>query len=99
MTNEEIEKRFLFDLEMGVFNSVDSTNKSFRFISNDRQIIEKFVHILNLLSYKFTGNNVPYGMQTVYVNTNKTYELWNSNYTGKENDSNFIPEYIKEYQI
>jgi len=105
VTNEQIEKRFLFDLEMGRFKNLKNFSK-LNYV--DCYIFEnvsyKLIEVLNKLGYTEFNHISPIVKSTVIVivNQNKHYEYWS------KKDSfiirniplkafNTTPSYIDEY--
>jgi len=108
MTNEDIEKRFLFDLEMGVFKTADTKDERYNdriivFINNKERSIMKLIRLLYSINYK--KRNFSYvedsSMIVIIDKANKTFKiesLSNSFYYDTPN-TNELPNYIKEYRI
>jgi len=106
MTNKEIEKRFLFDLEMGLFKSLAHEHygttynkKTYSFYSSTNLKIYNLCELLDNIGYKHKNPSI-YELVpnkcisiTVYP-CNKRYEI---GYTHKL-IMNEIPEYISNYQ-
>ena len=115
MTNEQIEKRFLFDLETGLFK-MDRLTKYLRFIGEYNEI-KKLVKILESYSYEQDFITVAstihwssgicvfkpekYSALTI-TNYRKYYYVFSENKNVLEEHykkNNEIPEYIKEYKV
>jgi len=108
MTNEEIEKKFLFDLEMGFFKKDDE--EYYNFLGNYQEI-DKFAKILRKLGY---NNDVPYSSLEKIIK-GSFYVILSLNICDKSfgvghymaiyvtdnyfNELNQIPDYINDYSL
>jgi len=111
MTNEEIEKRFKFDLEMELFKTDPSYEDkviSFKdFNSYSPNNVNNLISILRNMSYETLELNEyshSFTKNLLMINTKfKIYMIRYSrdpqlNYLEKEGLINQIPDYIKEYK-
>ena len=99
MTNKEIEKRFEFDLNMGLFKSNTSReNISYIIVSKNDNSYKILCRILNKIGYKYfklrpiiTGNNI----LSIAISPNrKIYResIYSSRYPK-------LPDYTMEYSL
>ena len=98
MTNEEIEKRFLFDLEMGVFKKHIPLIKNidqpvYTFITSDK--ILKLLNLLENIGYtQISKINNP-----ILVAINTKRKIYGPMSIETEERYNEIPNYISQYSI
>jgi len=105
MTNQEIEKRFLFDLEMGVFRAIDNVDYTW-FISTDEYGYKTICELLDNIGFT-TFNYYNQGLRyatgkVVYIGIqvkHKKYSIYIRNIQLSDIVVNSIPEYVKEYSI
>jgi len=104
MTNEEIEKRFLFDLEMGRFDIYTNTQgvREIRFIVS-RYLIRKFMTLLENLNYSYKEwhkcfIDVNDRLIRIFLNSKKFW-IQDVNTHVRYECLNSTPNYIKEYMI
>jgi len=113
LTNEQIEKRFLFDLEMGRFKRENNPN-CIRITFQGNVNYDKFIKCLEDLGYKdyykelletgelkwWKRNKNP---RTFYVNLYPEEKQFlkseSYNYKSDYPNANQIPDYIKEYDL
>jgi len=104
MTNKEIEKRFFFDLEMGLFKKLSSDDFHIWFETKSIFECNPLCELLNYAGFECRSN---YASRTsmnhfVYIGiiiSNKTYSIY-SRYTKVSGlVTNPIPEYVREYSI
>jgi len=99
LTNEEIIKRFEFDLKIGRFKHPDSLNKGYAFKASKCEISNAiFRTILEAIGYElhFDEPNLYGGFKStiIYVNMDKkTYSVYDT-FTSNVLELNEIPYYI-----
>ena len=109
MTNHEIEKRFLFDLEMGVFTQYNDT-----VIFNNRHYLDELTMKLLLKNIGFRIDNTLYVVfghrlyettrckPSIMVNLKSKIFSNNSLYVTADDYEKYfneLPDYIKEYKV
>jgi len=103
MTNEEIEKRFLFDLNMGVFRCINGDYPTvIRFIERKRDKSRfRLISILDNLGFERNEYHLsPRNMIIVTISTrNKKYNIRNNEYLNPDWYYNKVPDYVKRYKI
>jgi len=109
MTNKEIEKRFLFDLEMGAFTQYTDT-----MIFHNRNYLDELQMKLLLKNIGFKSDNTLYvifghrlyettrSKPSIMINTkSKAFSNRNIHVTADDYEKYFneLPDYIKEYKV
>ena len=104
MTNEEIEKRFEFDLNMNVFktyNAIVSGKEFIRFkIELQNKSFTKLFYVLRNIGYKIHDASLPLcNANTINISVEEKTLRTTSLSSPSKGYNNEIPEYIKEYEI
>jgi len=111
MTNQEIEKRFLFDLEMGLFKETNELlykNKTC-FIDNDSYLggLLKLSYLLKKLNFKLSYSDClisdicsvfPHYIE-VNLKTREFREFKSKPSISFARGKNKVPEYLKDYNV
>jgi len=104
MTNQEIEKRFQFDLEMGVFKCLhpDSHSKQIVFTNIRERDKSRFklVKVLEKIGYMKDSINMPSrNIVLIVVNIDTKDFTANKGYLYDFLNYNDIPNYISKYRL
>jgi len=104
MSNEEIEKRFLFDLEMGIFKCLHSESHpkiiSFINVKFLNKANSKLIRLLENIGFVSYYINLPSEIDSlIEINTeDKTFNV-GKGYLFNVFNYNEIPYYISQYQL
>jgi len=109
MNNQEIEKRFKFDLEMGVFKLYDFDKVIFSdsiFYELKMETLFKNIGYMKNMNFYLMLDQISMESErfkTCFIidTTRKIFSIHTLGFTGKNYDKylNHIPEYLKEYKL